>query len=304
MNEAERIAKLLGGRPLPGGEFLCRCPVGGHGKGKGDRNPSLLIKQGDKVALFKCFGGCDSKEVLDEVRQRGMLEFSQPVNHVKSDTPRPLKQWAADNHTKIALSIWRECRNPQGTAVHKYLRGRSIELPEDMAARAVGYHADCPFGAGRRVPAMVCLVRDITTNCACAIHRTAIDLDGNKIRVDGVDRLSLGPIAGGAIKLTPDEAVTTCLGIAEGVETALSLRHAPEFGSSPVWSLISASGVAQFPVLPGVDSLWIAVDHDRAGTRAAQNAADRWLAAGRAVFFVKPLATSKDLNDVVVRADA
>jgi hypothetical protein len=85
------------------------------------------------------------------------------------------------------------------------------------------------------------------------------------VKVNGKDRLALGPIGGGAIKLTPDEAVTTCLGIGEGVESALSLRNMPEFGPSPLWSLISAGGVESFPTLSGIESLWIAVDHDETG---------------------------------------
>src|SRR5215218_10028540 len=87
-----------------------------------------------------------------------------------------------------------------------------------------------------------------------------------------------------------------CLGIGEGVESVLSLHSLPEFGSSPVWSLIfsgggrSSSGLAGFPVLPGIESLWIAVDHDAngAGQRAARTAAHRWRQAGREVFLVTP----------------
>jgi AAA domain len=51
--------------------------------------------------------------------------------------------------------------------------------------------------------------------------------------VKGHDRLSPGPIAGGAIKLTPDNDVTTCLGIGEGLGSTLSLQLAQEFGTSP-----------------------------------------------------------------------
>jgi hypothetical protein len=145
---------------------------------------------------------------------------------------------------------------------------------------------------------MVSLIRDIVSNEPKAIHRTALSLDGRKVKVEGHDRLSLGPIGGGAIKLTPDADVTTCLGVGEGIESTLSLQLAPEFGSSPVWSLLSAGGVSTFPVLAGIECLWIAVDHDPAGLKAAEACAERWRQANREVYLVKPNAIGTDLNDI------
>jgi hypothetical protein len=146
---------------------------------------------------------------------------------------------------------------------------------------------------------MVSLVRDVVTNQPLAIHRTALSPDGRIVTVEGHNRLSLGPISGGAIKLTPDEDVTTCLGIGEGLETSLSLRLTPEFGSSPVWCVLSAGGVSSFPVLSGIECLWIAVDNDPAGLRAATLCSDRWRKTGREVFLVEPKAKGADLNDLV-----
>jgi hypothetical protein len=146
---------------------------------------------------------------------------------------------------------------------------------------------------------MVCLVRDIATDAPKAIHRTALSLDGQKVKVGDHERLSLGPIGGGAIKLTPDADVTTCLGIGEGLESTLSLRLTPEFGRSPVWCLISAGGVGNLPALPGIECLWVAVDHDPAGLKAAASCSERWREAGREVFLVKPCTERSDLNDIM-----
>ncbi|TXM72888.1 hypothetical protein FV226_11105 [Methylobacterium sp. WL12] len=162
----------------------------------------------------------------------------------------------------------------------------------------IRFHPSCPF-AGTRTRAMVALVRDIVTNEPVAIHRTALSLDGCKIEVNGHDRLALGPIGGGAVKLTPDEDVTTCLGIGEGIETTLSLRRSPEFGESPVWSLIAAGGISALPALPGIEALWIAVDHDPAGLKAARTCAARWQASGAETFLITPEAPGADLNDLI-----
>lgn len=209
--------------------------------------------------------------------------------------------------TARALAIWDEARDPRRTPVEAYLTqprsegGREVELPNEAAGEAIRFHPDCPF-AGKRTPAMVCLVRDIVTNEPKAIHRTALTMDGRKIKVNGNDRLSLGLIRGGAIKFTPDEDVTVCIGIGEGIESTLSLRNVPEFGSSPIWSVLSAGGIESFPTLPGIESLWLAVDHDPAGLRAARACATRWQASGAEVFLITPSAPRADLNDLFAGA--
>jgi hypothetical protein len=178
---------------------------------------------------------------------------------------------------------------------------RGLVLPDEAAGTAVRFHPSCPF-AGKRLPAMVALVREVVTDTPKAIHRTALTTDGHKVKVDGKDRLALGPIAGGAVKLTPDADVTLALGIGEGIESTLSLRLAAEFGNSPVWSVISAGGIEHFPVLAGIETLWIAVDHDEAGIKAALACASRWQASGRECFRVTPSAPREDLNDLLTGA--
>lgn len=200
--------------------------------------------------------------------------------------------------TARALALWSETVDPIGTPVESYLARRGIAEISEAAGHAIRYHKACPF-AGQRVPAMVVLVRNVITDEPQAIHRTALSLAGKKIQVDGKDRLALAPIAGGAVKLTPDESVTLCLGVAEGIETALSLQLVPEFGRSPVWALISASGVGSLPVLSGVEALWVAVDHDTAGNKAACAVGNRWRNAEQEVFFVTPKTPGADLNDLV-----
>src|SRR4051794_29732112 len=86
------------------------------------------------------------------------------------------------------------------------------------------------------------------------------------------------------------------LGVGEGIETVLSLQSLPEFGPSPVWSLIPAGGVRGFPALSGIESLWIAVDHDanNTGQHAARTTAGRWRQAGAEVFLITPVALGAD----------
>jgi putative DNA primase/helicase len=202
---------------------------------------------------------------------------------------------------RLALAIWKESQHPRGTPVEAYLtRERGLPLPVDAVPRALRFHPACPFGGGIRRPAMVALVRNIRTNEPQAIHRTVLDWEGRKAVVNGRDRWTLAPTSGGAVKLTADAEITTCLGIGEGIESTLSLRRMPEADPAlPLWSLLSTSGMRAIEPLAGIESLWVAVDHDPSGggERAARVCATNWHAAGAEVLLFKPTRSESDLND-------
>jgi phage/plasmid primase-like uncharacterized protein len=144
-------------------------------------------------------------------------------------------------------------------------------------------------------PALVALITDTLTAAPLSLHRTWIQPDGNKAPVSPA-RLLLKdhPIRDGVIRLWPSEAVTAGLGIAEGIETALSLAH----GITPVWSLIDAGHLRKFLVLPGVQELVIAADNDEAGRAAADACAGRWKDHAT-VRVVSADTEGADLNDEV-----
>jgi putative DNA primase/helicase len=301
---AARIVAALAankrGQRLADGSYLVPCPVPSHGKGRGDRNPSLRITDGKARLLVKCFAGCDPRDVLDALRRRGLLEGNFSIE--TRARPARVSTRANKNNIPLALAIWNEAKGPNGTPVEPHLTNRRVMLPP--RCEAVRYHPHCVFGKddnGRWIhtPAMVALVTSIIDNKPVAIHRTALDLNGNQIERGGCKRMTLGPIEGGAIKLTPDEDVTLAIGVGEGIETTLSLQRLPEWNCSPVWCLLSKNGIADFPVLPGIETLAVAVDHDVAGERAAREVTKRWREAGREVLLLEATRDGDDLNDVV-----
>jgi putative DNA primase/helicase len=134
--------------------------------------------------------------------------------------------------------------------------------------------------------------------------RGGLPADGGPLKLDNgkTARLSLGPVGGGAIKLSAE--VTTGLTVGEGVETVLAGMMAPT-RYRPAWALISSGNLETFPVLAGIESLTILVDHDRrdqhgrrAGQKAAAECARRWDAAGREVVAVIPQREGHDMADI------
>lgn len=194
-------------------------------------------------------------------------------------------------------AVWREQCHPilPGTIAADYLLARRCVLPP--VEGHLRWHPALRHPSGYVGPALVGLVTDVVTRQFMSLHRTWIQADGRKADVDP-PRLLQGRHrkAGGCIRLWPDEAVTTGLAVAEGIETALSLAH----GYAPVWSLIDAGNLAALPVLGGVEVLVIGADNDVAGIKAADELARRWVAAGREVIVTRQAAN--DLNDVLREA--
>jgi putative DNA primase/helicase len=294
MTDLRSIARALGGDVVRGGIVF---PAPGHSRK--DRSASVRFDpQAPSGFVAHSFAGEDPLPIRDHVRE--VLQLPD-YHRGKGANLHPLAlQTSVSIETEVnrsarALALWAEARDPRGTLAEVYLSRRGLALPDVGALR---FHSRCPF-ADKRTGAMLALVRDIRTNKPQAIHRTALTQDGSKAEIAGKDRLALGPVAGGAVKLTPDEDVTTCLGIGEGIESTLSLQRLPEFGASPVWAVLSAGALERFPVLPGIEVLWIAVDHDPTGTRAAHQCAERWRASGAEVLLVTPSAPRADLNDII-----
>jgi len=190
------------------------------------------------------------------------------------------------------LQLFLEAISARGTLAEKYLALRQLALP-DRHEEVLKFHPSCPFGKGTRHPCMVALYRDIRTNEPKAVHRTALTPDAKKI-----DRKSLGPIGGCAIKLTADENVEQALTVGEGIETTLA---GMVLNFRPAWALGSANTIAKFPVLPGIECLTILTDHDASGTGqvSALECSRRWTSMGREVFRVIPTAIGTDIADVV-----
>lgn len=248
-----------------------------------DRTCGVTVEP-DGRGVAHCFR-CEYVETRlgSAVQRRAGLQLSRPPvttkHEVLSDYGRGLST---------------ECVGLAGTVGESYLLKRACVLPP--ADGHLRYHPALKHPPSGMVgPALVALVTDAATGQPLTLHRTWILASGEKAPVDP-PRMLLGGHrkAGGVVRLWPDEAVTMGLGLAEGIETALSLAHAYQ----PVWACVDAGNLAAMPVLAGIESLMIAADHDEAGIAAAESCANRWADAGREAYIVKPPDQKMDLNDM------
>ncbi|MPV66365.1 toprim domain-containing protein [Burkholderia sp. BE17] len=249
------------------GNYRVSCPV--CGRGERDKTLGLTIAASG-AGVAHCFR-CDYTETYRP--ERGVYGSAHSMARTPVVTPF-VKHHALSDY---GLDLWNACRVVSWDAL-AYLNARHCRIPPTDGD--LRWHPSLKHPNGYAGPALVGLVTHAVTRESMTLHKTWIRTDGRKAEVDP-PRLLLGGHrkAGGVIRLWPDEAVTSGLGIAEGIETALSLAH----GYAPVWACIDAGNLQALPVLAGIESLIIAVDDDSAGKVAAAACAQRWSNAGREV---------------------
>jgi hypothetical protein len=67
---AAEVAAVLRGKRQADGSYMCRCPCPMHKRG--DRNPSLSVKDGRSRLLIHCFAGGEYDEIVKALQARGL----------------------------------------------------------------------------------------------------------------------------------------------------------------------------------------------------------------------------------------
>jgi putative DNA primase/helicase len=259
------------------GNHRITCP---HcGKGPSDKSAGLTINS-DLSGVIHCFR-CRYVEYRKNEHSTFRREsFKRHASSTSSEKRNSLSEWG--------WSIWNQCL-PLGGIAADYLRSRRCALPPNDGH--LRWHPNLKHVSGYVGPALVALVTNVATRAELSLHRTWITATGKASVNPPRMQLAGHSLANGVIRLWPDDFVNSGLGIAEGIETALSLAH----GYQPVWSVIDANHMASMPVIPSVEVLMIAKDNDPAGRKAAIACAKRWTAAGKKVLITTQAAN--DIND-------
>jgi putative DNA primase/helicase len=288
MGDAASIARALKGLKHATG-FLCRCPVRSHGRGHGDRSPSLSICDGnDGKMLVNCFAGCDGRDILDALRARGLLDDDAPYRERRT-APRcePAEEPPAQPDP-TAIELWRAAEPIKGTLAQAYLRHRGLTVDTMPTLRFLPRSAHAYM---RRVPfdAMIAAVQ-ARDRQVIAAQLTWLDPGGSGKAKVGTPRVTIGALRDGAVRLglAQDE-----LGIAEGVETALA---AIQISGVPCWASLGAKRMANVAIPDDVKRLRVFADADQTGQDAGASAAQEH--QSRRVFIHTPKSPFGDFADV------
>ena len=242
----ERAALSVKGAHRQGREIRMPCPV--HVGGR----DTLAIRQKGNGVVWHCFAGCDGKDIQERLEVLGIIEVQKDDWKMQSEIDRLAKKrkWCAET--------WNNATDKYDDRVAKWFEGRKISEEAWRSAFITGMVRQLDN----------CLVSKVTNNvlAGTGIHITNM---GTKVR------RSHGSIKGGAIRLcslTPAQTVTgvhvICL--AEGIETAIAYS---QLSSKPCWSLISATGIANFELdenVPQGTRIIVAADFDGAGISACE----------------------------------
>lgn len=206
------------------------------------------------------------------------------------------ERWAA-NATRIARLLAESRPLVPGDPVTLYLRRRGFgglwPLPECLRM-----HRGLPYWhEGEALGTWPAMLAPLVApdGRMVALHRTYLQRDGRKAEVPTVRKLTgaAGPLAGACIPLF--KPAHGCIGIAEGIETAL----AAWCGSGvPTVAAYSANNLAAWQWPAGAQRLVIFADHDPAGAEAAEKLQGRALRAGLQASVMTPTDAGADWCDV------
>lgn len=216
-------------------------------------------------------------------------EVERVLGVSRQDSPRP--DFTDEQKRQALRRAYRESKPvAEGDPVWDYLQRRVRIKSTPLALR---YHPNLHYEGSLSFPAMLALVT-MPDGSASTMHRTWLDGSGGKAAVEKPKKVMAGTIKGGAIRLAP---VDECLGIAEGIETALA---ASTLFDMPVWAAISANGMQQWEVPEGIKSVVIFGDNDEnyVGQTAAFDLAKRLATRGIRAEVRIPARVGTDWADV------
>lgn len=249
-------------------------------------------KDGEGSWICNNCGAGDGFDLLTQVLRKPFREVSRSVYQeaIKmSAMPSKIIQKDETELRNRQKRLWLSSKEPEPYGpVNLYLMRRLKNRDFNCAAIR---EARLPDGR-------IAMVSKIATpeGRAANLHLTWIKQNGDRADVPVKKQLMAGSLpAGSAIRLMKE---TSVLGIAEGIETAIS---ASIIHNMPVWSAINANNLVKWEPPPGVKDVWIFGDSDPnfVGQSSAYNLAQRLYKKGSNVVVSLPDWPHKDWNDAL-----
>jgi putative DNA primase/helicase len=252
---------------------------------------------GDGFELLRRYHGWNGSKLRAELIEATGMKHADMPSQRHPATPRPVVVPEIAQPTPRVIQLRREpipLRNcPDAVA---YLKSRALwPRAEGTALRAhagVDYYDDDRQRIGR-YPALLASVHDINRD-PVTVHVTYLAA-GQKLAPHEPRKFMSGMVGrkGCAVRLY--KIVGSTLGIAEGIETAIS---AAVIHGIPTWAALNTAMLRKFTPPPAVRRLVIFADADEAGLKAAAGLTTRVLDQVQVEVRPTPLGF-KDWNDVL-----
>lgn len=285
------IVAALGGDLYARG-LRANIPAPGHSAA--DRSVSLLLDQGR--VIIHCFGAATWREVLDDLRARGLVDRAGALTGGCAPRPADDARRGDSGRLRVVSALWGEAQPIADRSVAaRHARRRGVRRGLDRIA-ALRLHPRASIsiyrGGEPSAPALLAAVCDASGDLV-GLEVTYLDPDGVRARRIARPRKTVGRVPpGSAVRLdAPGEALL----VAEGVFTALSASE--RFGL-PAWALLSAGNLRRWRAPAGVRRVLVAADRGAAGEAAARGLAAGLRADGVRVAIRWPPAPFGDWNDL------
>lgn len=288
----------------------------------GDNGPSLAVNA--ETGGYLCFGcGAKGGDIIAFEMARNHYSFPEAIESLKQFAglpdyqrrlPEPRRAPRRENELAKIKRMWEHAvpldSFQRAEIARKYLCYRGLvsildDLPNDLRTSHLEYWHKGVMDEKAKLKgtyaALIAVVRD-EKGYPCMLHRTYLsDTGEGKAYVSTPKKLTarLRDPRGAAIKLyRPTEE----LAIAEGIETALSVRVATGL---PVWAAVSTGLMVSVAVPESVKRVWVMADNDEngAGESAATKLVARLLKEGKDARLVMPDKFG-DWNDVLLGGQA
>lgn len=263
------------------GKGMCCCPA------HDDRTPSLSVKLGHKAILFHCFAGCSTADVIAALDRVGVRtrDLFDPTRIAVAE------RYSPDRATDNARRLWQDARALAESPAATYLKSRGLaHLPS-----ALRFLERTPLGPKGNVKFLPAMLAAVTNEAGLiAVHRTFLEPTRPALARFERPRRALGSLGIGAVRLAPPSDGR--LGLAEGIETALSVMV---LFTIPCWATLGNERFGLVAIPESVRELHLFVDHDAGGRVATERALKAYAHPDRRILTRVPETPGFDWNDVL-----
>ena len=241
----------------------------------------------DGIEMLSWFNDMPKGEVLDDIISilGGDIRVvkASTVKKVTTQQSSPISPDVAAKRKAIIKRIWDGSQPIEGTLAETYLRSRGIKGDLSLVGNNLRFHPALSYkeddsSPWQKLPGMLAIYRD-KDGVPLTLHRTFLKPDGSGKADVSRPKMILAPprdMRGGYIML--DKPIATeagkYIGIAEGIETALSVREAT---GCPMWVGYSdrLMEMVNIPLDVKMVFPWIDLEPSGAGERAGNVLTER-----------------------------